>query len=451
MQFKSLDNEIFSLPEWCLNNSIFKDFKNEFPDEICNIDLLGNDTKIFFKFLQTGLFETNDTNLIFDSFHKYYSISKLSKDYPVEFLYNRLHSEWFMMFRDYLDINAGKIERLDKSIKIEQYYSSLSIYYDKYIKQDVYTGLLFSSYHKLDYYNKPNNIKQKLFNTIIPELNNFTNINYDIETFFEWFFGDILILAGGAALSLYDNTVSNDLDFFFVNCTPDEAWKHLTKIFDPESNINKKNIMMSRNQRTITIGKLQFILQIYKSPAHVIHSFDIDACQIYYDSKQDSVMCTPSCLYSLKYRRIHADSSRYSYTYKLRLYKYVKDKHFDLFIPEYINRDKFIQKSKTLMDMTNNNSFEFNNLFKFDDFYDFSFPNDDYTQLLNPDIQRMNIKIPICNINDRRVRYSRKAEMIFTSSLKEIFYNNNLNIYPVFNFIASPFHYPKDPIYLFTK
>ena len=175
------------------------------------------------------------------------------------------------------------------------------------------------------------------------------------DLFYE--FKDNIIIAGGAALSLYYSKYnraisSSDVDIFFINCTPERALE-IIRAIESKSVATGENKMLFTINRTrntehaYTLYKtyhpnptisypiyveIQFIKRIYSSPSEIIHGFDVDSCCIlatmdkkYYTTKRG--------YYALQHKYNTVNFNHLSPSYEYRCLKYL-DRTFNLYIPQ---------------------------------------------------------------------------------------------------------------------
>jgi len=164
---------------------------------------------------------------------------------------------------------------------------------------------------------------------------------------FELYPGKIII-AGGSVLAAITGCEYNDIDVFFVDCTPEEATEIIIEVSKRYEEKHGKTFYM-RTSNAITMyptrdntffktKPLQFILRIRPSIAHIIANFDIDSCCCAYDGT--NVWAMPRFIRSVNCGYNIADPIRYTKSYANRLVKYVS-RGFAIALPGYIkSRDK---------------------------------------------------------------------------------------------------------------
>lgn len=145
-----------------------------------------------------------------------------------------------------------------------------------------------------------------------------------------------VLLAGGALVSYcLSQQPPKDYDLFLYGYTEPEALQVIDKFIKlPKTSsffTGYKNYRtIHRNKYTITCGDIQFILRLYKSPAEILHGFDIDCCRVGYDGEK--VWMTQSALWAWQNRMNVVDFSRMSPSYDYRMGKYA-NRGFDIRVP----------------------------------------------------------------------------------------------------------------------
>lgn len=134
--------------------------------------------------------------------------------------------------------------------------------------------------------------------------------------------GGVFLAGGSIVQRLLHNSHPKDFDLFFYGCTPAEARTFIdsTLISNNFPYRYHNDPTVYRNKFTITKGSVQFILRLYKSPAEILHGFDIDSCRVGFDGTK--VWMTESALWSWKARLNIVDFSHMSPSYEFRLSKY---------------------------------------------------------------------------------------------------------------------------------
>lgn len=77
--------------------------------------------------------------------------------------------------------------------------------------------------------------------------------------------------------------------------------------------------------------KIQFILRVFDTPAHVIHGFDIQPCKVVYDGK--CVMATPGAIRSFATRTMILDPTKWSTSTAHRYIKYAERMKMAIKVP----------------------------------------------------------------------------------------------------------------------
>lgn len=133
-----------------------------------------------------------------------------------------------------------------------------------------------------------------------------------------------VVIAGGHALaSTTPDRSAEDIDVFIWGCSEAEAAEKIKKIFDIS-----EAVAGYKSDHAITLfgyHQIQIILRLYKSPAEILHGFDLPASKVLLVKNPSGVIeawCTQSYLLCLKYNSIWTDPERQSQTYTIRLLKY---------------------------------------------------------------------------------------------------------------------------------
>lgn len=156
-----------------------------------------------------------------------------------------------------------------------------------------------------------------------------------------------VVAAGGFALNYIcpDISCGDDIDIFIWGVSEEEALEKIRQIGNITGNFeNRSDDDCSRRKWGFLSGhaitfdaptiKVQVILRIYKSPAEILHGFDIPASKVLLVSNPDKKIetwATKSFITCMKYRTIWTDPERQSQTYIIRLYKYWS-KGFDVLL-----------------------------------------------------------------------------------------------------------------------
>ncbi len=194
----------------------------------------------------------------------------------------------------------------------------------------------------------------------IPTLNEFQD-NFDIftEGLLECMNWDNLFLAGGSILAaltkLPDNIKTDDekrkyyhdekydksdLDLYIYGLSERNATKKMYEIYENIKKVLPCPSTCIRSSRVITIVSqypyrhIQIVLRLFKSPAEILHSFDVDSCSVGYNGS--NVFCTHRALYAIKNKRNIVDMTRRSLAYEFRLVKY-NERGYAIVVP---NLDK---------------------------------------------------------------------------------------------------------------
>jgi len=168
-----------------------------------------------------------------------------------------------------------------------------------------------------------------------------------------------VICAGGAVLAcLTDDTTvldrfkGSDVDLFIYGLDEHNANEKLKEIYNVVSSNVHGDCEIIRSFRAVTIilnypyRHIQIVLRLYRSPAEVLHGFDVDCCACCYNGSD--VYVTPRSLNAIRKRCNFTNPTRRSITYEPRLYKYAQ-RGFGVLVPQYdlsqIPPD-FVPKSK---------------------------------------------------------------------------------------------------------
>lgn len=148
-----------------------------------------------------------------------------------------------------------------------------------------------------------------------------------------------VVVAGGYALNKVrkHETAYNDIDIFTYGLNEKQATQKLQQI----ANVVKGDACCTGNSVTFintVIGEdenitMQVILRLYKSPAEILHGFDIQACKVLVTMEKGELKYygTASFIESMRYNCVWVDTERQSSTYAIRLMKYYC-KHLDVLV-----------------------------------------------------------------------------------------------------------------------
>nr|CAG4713315.1 unnamed protein product [Naegleria fowleri] len=132
---------------------------------------------------------------------------------------------------------------------------------------------------------------------------------------------------------------TSDVDMFLYDLTKEQAFekiKHIIQVI--RKNTDDDQVFLIRSGQSITIRtsysirSFQIILRLYSSIEEVLCGFDVDSCCFAFDGTH--VFTTPRGRRSIIYRYNMVDTSRQSYTYEKRLYKYAC-RGFRIYVPNY--------------------------------------------------------------------------------------------------------------------
>ena len=165
-----------------------------------------------------------------------------------------------------------------------------------------------------------------------------------------------LAICGGIFSSILSNSIPNDADFFFYNCTEEKANEILadcvailtslrihSKSFCNDPDTDFSNIRIERQSHITTVRfaykyrfqrydgtfyeqsetnetKYQFIHRIYPSLDTIIGGFDIGPCMVAFDG--NDIYATPLGAFSIQNICMVVDTTRRSTSYNYRLIKY---------------------------------------------------------------------------------------------------------------------------------
>ncbi len=131
---------------------------------------------------------------------------------------------------------------------------------------------------------------------------------------------------------------TSDIDLYIYGLDEDQATQKLYEIYESVKKVVPKECTCIRSSRAITIVSqypyrhIQIIIRLFKSPAEVLMSFDVDSCCVGFNGKK--VFCTPRSHYSIVHKKNFADLTRRSFSYEYRLKKY-NERGYAVVIPEY--------------------------------------------------------------------------------------------------------------------
>lgn len=151
-----------------------------------------------------------------------------------------------------------------------------------------------------------------------------------------------------ARYEFYETQYEEYVDFGYSTIS-DEEFKEFMKT--PKTFI--KNICEKNDHRIVSgrsvlyhsgIGKVQYVLKEYSSPAEIIHFFDLDCCGFLYDPTKHKLWATQRALVSVKNMANYFDPEFASRSYGYRLAKYTI-RGFEPWLPFY---DKLVIDKKLL-------------------------------------------------------------------------------------------------------
>ncbi|KAG2370703.1 hypothetical protein C9374_014314 [Naegleria lovaniensis] len=132
---------------------------------------------------------------------------------------------------------------------------------------------------------------------------------------------------------------TSDVDMFLYGLNEEQALEKIKHIIEViKKNTKDDQVFLIRSGQSITIRTsnsiraFQIILRLYSSIEEVLCGFDVDSCCFAFDGV--NVLTTPRGRRSIIYRYNMVDTSRQSYTYEKRLYKYAC-RGFRIYVPNY--------------------------------------------------------------------------------------------------------------------
>jgi hypothetical protein len=144
-----------------------------------------------------------------------------------------------------------------------------------------------------------------------------------------------VVIAGSKALEIVSHYKidASDIDLFIWGVSAEEANDRVKRIQQVVYNNDYKDSRFQTGSgihtgNAITFfngySAVQVVLRIYKSPAEIIHGFDIQASRVLIMKNGDEYKAwgTPSFFLSMKYSFVWTDPQRQSQTYPVRLFKY---------------------------------------------------------------------------------------------------------------------------------
>lgn len=152
------------------------------------------------------------------------------------------------------------------------------------------------------------------------------------------FFDGTVVVAGGSLMDFFSiGYVKNDIDFFFVDVSPDQALEKVKEFAKILVNLERE-IYFVRTSNSITIKQkyddfcYQFILRLYSSKQQIVMGFDMSASSILFDGKK--FLSTKLSKYSLQTLVNFCFPTMQGKNSPQRMYKYVKEKMFSIYIAE---------------------------------------------------------------------------------------------------------------------
>jgi len=143
----------------------------------------------------------------------------------------------------------------------------------------------------------------------------------------------------------------SDIDLYVYGLSERDATKKMYEIYENIRKVLPCDSVCIRSSRAITVVSqypyrhVQIVLRMYRSPAEILHSFDVDSCSVGYDGTK--VWCTHRAHYAITNRRNIVDLTRRSIAYEFRLVKY-NERGYGIVVPNFdINRINYRLFSKT--------------------------------------------------------------------------------------------------------
>ena len=164
------------------------------------------------------------------------------------------------------------------------------------------------------------------------------------DNIFDGLCWDNIIVAGGSVLScLLGKEFGNDIDMFIIASGQKSARNTIMRIYNHILNsgfVNdpKTDLFWIRTEHALTFTleypnrHIQVVLRLYKNPAEVLHTFDLDSSCVYFDGS--NVFGSERFVHALRYQTNVVDPTRQSKTYEMRLYKYTR-RGFSISVPGY--------------------------------------------------------------------------------------------------------------------
>ncbi|QKF93504.1 ankyrin repeat domain-containing protein [Fadolivirus algeromassiliense] len=166
-----------------------------------------------------------------------------------------------------------------------------------------------------------------------------------------------LFLAGGSVLAMISKLPENvktdeqkrhyyhkikynksDLDLYIYGLDEYAANKKMYQVYENIKKVLPCDCICVRSSRAISIVSqypyrhIQIVLRLFKSPAEVLHSFDVDSCSVGFDGR--NVWCTRRAHYAITNKRNIIDMSRRSLAYEYRLKKY-NERGYGVVVPNF--------------------------------------------------------------------------------------------------------------------
>jgi ankyrin repeat protein len=185
-------------------------------------------------------------------------------------------------------------------------------------------------------------------------LDNFEIFTEGLLTCLDW---NNVLLAGGSALAMLTKLPSNvqtdeqkrkyyhdtkysksDIDLYIYGLDEYHATQKLYQIYEDIKKVLSCECVCIRSARAITIVSqypyrhIQIVIRLFKSPAEVLHSFDVDSCSVGFDGRD--VWCTPRAHYAITTKRNTVDMTRRSIAYEFRLKKY-NERGYGVVVPGF--------------------------------------------------------------------------------------------------------------------
>lgn len=235
-------------------------------------------------------------------------------------------NEWYDNFKKEI------INKFEEEINLKN--RNLTINEKKEIK--MHYGNIYSRNNMLIEFNKQNK-------------NNLDNLTYIILVIKAVFneYSQYICIAGGFALAYYTfknygyTTYFDDIDLFIHSCdeiTANKILNLLSNLTNNELYISENAIISSFGDDTLTNGNepiyktIQIIRRLYKSPAEIIHGFDVDSSCILVNLDGE-IWTTQRGAYSIKNGYNVVNFDRLSPSYEYRLSKY-RERGFAIWIPQ---------------------------------------------------------------------------------------------------------------------